>query len=135
MKKTRIIYGIIALVIFLSEVYIALFVKDNFIRPYFGDVLVTALICCFIRVFFPLNPYYLKRKSVWIMPLGVFVFSVCVEFAQYFNYVDVLGLGHIEFFRIVMGTGFAVEDIWCYAVGCALFFLGEILLRSKNNNN
>ena len=57
MKKTRIIYGIIALVIFLSEVYIALFVKDSFIRPYFGDVLVTALICCFIRVFFPLNPY------------------------------------------------------------------------------
>ncbi len=134
MKKTRIIYGIIALVIFLSEVYIALFVRDNFIRPYFGDVLVTALICCFIRVFFPLEAYSLKRKGVWIMPLGVFAFSVCVEIAQYFNYVDLLGLGHIEFFRIVMGTGFAVEDIWCYAVGCAFFLLAEVFLRLKKKN-
>ena len=131
--KKRLIYGIIALVIFLAEVYIALFVSDDFIRPYFGDVLVTALICCFIRVFFPLDEKYsIKRKAVWGLPVAVFIFSICVEIGQYFNYVDLLGLGHIQFFRVVMGTGFAFEDIWCYAAGCISFFLIEWALRSRN---
>ena len=134
-NRKRIIYGIIALLIFLSEVYIALFVSDNFIRPYFGDVLVTALICCFIRTFFPLENYSVKSKSVWGMPLAVFVFSVCVEIGQYFHYVDLLGLGHIQFFRVVMGTGFAFEDILCYLAGCVSFFLIEILFRKRKSNS
>ena len=132
MIKKRLIYGIIAFLLLLSEVYIALFVSDNFIRPYFGDVLVTALICSFIRIFFPLDVNYsMKRKSVWIMPIAVFIFSVCIEIAQYFHYVDLLGLGHIEFFRIVMGTGFAWEDILCYACGCFSFLLIEVFFRRK----
>ena len=134
--KKRLVYGIIALVIFLSEVYIALFVSDDFIRPYFGDVLVTALICCFIRTFFPVDQNYsVKRKAVWLMPVGVFIFSVCVEIAQYFHYVDLLGLGHIQFFRTVMGTGFAFEDIWCYAAGCLAFFLIEAGTRKLKVEN
>ena len=31
------------------EICIALFVHDNFIRPYLGDVLVTELLCCLCR--------------------------------------------------------------------------------------
>ncbi len=134
-NRKRIIYGIIALLIFLSEVYIALFVSDNFIRPYFGDVLVTALICCFIRTLFPLKNYSVKSKSVWIMPLSVFFFSICVEIGQYFHYVDLLGLGHIQFFRVVMGTGFAFEDILCYLAGCIAFFLLEIAIRTWKFNS
>ncbi len=134
-NKNRIIYLALTSVIFLSEVYIALFVRDDFIRPYFGDVLVTPLICCFIRIFFPLSDNYsAKRKAVWILPVVVCVFSVCVETGQYFHYVDLLGLGHIQFFRIVMGTGFAIEDIWCYAAGCIIFFLVEMLLRSSGKS-
>jgi hypothetical protein len=134
--KKRLIYGIIALVIFLSEVYIALYVSDDFIRPYFGDVLVTTLICCFIRIFVPIDENYsIKRKSVWILPIAVFIFSVFIEICQYFHYVDLLGLGHIQFFRIVMGTGFAFEDIWCYAAGCVSFFGIELLFRQKSNQN
>ena len=132
-NKTRIVYGIITALIFLSEVYIALYVSDDFIRPYFGDVLVTALICCFIRIIFPLDEYLVKEKSVWLLPIGVFGFSILVEIAQYFNYVDLLGLGHIQFFRVIMGTGFALEDIWCYAAGCIAFFLIEFVLRQKES--
>ncbi len=133
-KRIRLIYGILTLIIFLAEVYIALFVRDDFIRPYFGDVLVTALLCCFVRTCFPIDENYsIKRKSVWILPVAVFVFSVFIEFCQYFHYVDRLGLGHIEFFRIVMGTGFAVEDIWCYAAGCIAFFAFEYFVRRKKS--
>ena len=136
MKKKRLIYGISALVLFLIEVYIALFVRDNFIRPYFGDVLVTALLCCMVRTVFPIaDNYTAKRKSVWLLPVAVFVFSVFIEFCQYFHYVDRLGLGHIQFFRIVMGTGFAVEDIWCYGAGCLAFFGIEWAIRRKKENS
>ncbi|MBE6648286.1 MAG: DUF2809 domain-containing protein [Ruminococcaceae bacterium] len=134
--RKRLVYGIIALVIFLSEVYIALFVSDNFIRPYFGDVLVTALICCFIRIFLPVSENYsVKRKSVYLLPVFVFIFSVCVEIGQYFHYVDLMGLGHIQFFRVVMGMGFAFEDILCYLAGCIAFFLIECAIRTRKNKN
>ena len=41
--KRRIVYALIALGLLAVEVLIALFVHDNFIRPYVGDVLVTVL--------------------------------------------------------------------------------------------
>ncbi len=133
-KRLRLIYGLLTLIIFLAEVYIALFVRDDFIRPYFGDVLVTALLCCFARTLFPIDQNYsIKTKCVWLLPVAVFIFSVFIEFCQYFNYVDRLGLGHIEFFRIVMGTGFAVEDIWCYGAGCVSFFALEFFIRRKKS--
>lgn len=53
MKTRRIIYAICFLLLFLTEVYIALYVHDDFIRPYIGDMLVTMLICCFCRMFIP----------------------------------------------------------------------------------
>ena len=42
-RKKRIGYVIITILIFLMELLIALFVRDNFIRPYIGDMLVP---CC-----------------------------------------------------------------------------------------
>ncbi len=132
MKKLRICFILSSVIIFLVEVYIALFVSDSFIRPYFGDVLVTFLLCCIVRSIYPvLESYSLKNKSVWLLPLGVFIFSVFIEICQLFHYVDLLGLGHIKFFRIVMGTGFAFEDIWCYLAGCVTFVIFEYVLVKK----
>ena len=104
--------GAIALLV--TEVLIALFVKDRFIRPYGGDILVTLLICCVIRVILP-RGYRLPIGG------GVLLFSILVEIGQYFDLVDRIGLGHIAFFRILMGTSFAFADIVCYAAGCVLF--------------
>ena len=42
--KKRIFYIISFLVIFCIEVLIALYVRDNFVRPYIGDVLVVVLV-------------------------------------------------------------------------------------------
>ena len=37
------------IIVFIIEAIIAVFIHDNFIRPYFGDVLVVVLIYCFIK--------------------------------------------------------------------------------------
>ena len=117
MKKQRITYAIGFLSIFLTEVYIAVYVHDNFIRPYIGDVLVTALICCFCRIFFP--------KGVKLLPLYVTIFSFLVETGQYFNLVTLLGLQKSTIARIVIGTSFSHIDLICYAAGCLLFWTVE----------
>ena len=38
-RKKRIAYGMATIMLFIVELLIALFVHDNFIRPYVGDVL------------------------------------------------------------------------------------------------
>lgn len=115
-------YGVAFALILMVEILIALFVRDRFIRPYGGDILVTVLICCFVRIFFP--------EKIKLLPLWVFLFSAMVEVGQYFDYVTLLGLGEIEFFRILLGTSFSTADIVCYGIGCLLFF-GAEWLRKK----
>jgi hypothetical protein len=117
MKTRRIIYAICFLLLFLTEVYIALYVHDDFIRPYIGDVLVTMLICCFCRIFIP--------KGLKALPLYVMIFSFLVETAQYFRVIYLLGLENSPFFCTIIGTSFSHIDLVCYAVGCLLFWTAE----------
>lgn len=122
--RLRMGYGLAALLLFVIEVLIALFIRDRFIRPYGGDILVTLLICCVIRVILP-RGYRLPIGG------GVLLFAVLVEVGQYFGLVYRLGLGHIEFFRILIGTGFSWWDMVCYAAGCILFVAVDALLPSS----
>ena len=117
--RLRMGYGLAALLLFVIEVLIALFVRDRFIRPYGGDILVTLLICCVIRVILP-RSYRLPIGG------GVLAFAILVEVGQYFGLVYLLGLGHIEFFRILIGTGFSWWDMVCYGAGCILFVAVDI---------
>ena len=111
--RPRTAYALCSAGIFLTEVLIALFVRDDFIRPYGGDVLVTVLICCFVRIFF---------TKIRFLPLWVFLFAAAVEVGQAFDFVSLMGLGDIAFFRILLGSTFSWADLVCYAAGCALFF-------------
>ena len=49
-KKLRIIYSVAFLLIFATEIFIALYVRDDFIRPYVGDMLATVPIFILSRV-------------------------------------------------------------------------------------
>lgn len=113
----RICYAVCTLILLTVEVLIALFVQDAFIRPYGGDILVTILLCCFIRMLF--------LKKIPFVPLWVFFIAILVEIGQYFHFVHLIGLGHIPFFCILLGTGFSYVDIICYGVGCLLFVFFE----------
>ena len=122
--RLRLGYGLAALLLLAVEVLIALFVRDRFIRPYGGDILVTLLICCVIRVILP-QKYRLPIGG------GVLLFAILVEVGQYIGLVYLLGLGHIAFFRVLIGTGFSWWDMVCYAVGCVLFVTADAMLSGS----
>ncbi len=103
--------------LFIIEVYIALFVKDSFIRPYGGDFLVVILIYAFVRAFF--------KYSTITTAMGVLLFSFVVEILQYFRIVEVLGLGSSELARTIIGTTFVWEDLIAYSLGIATVLVCE----------
>ncbi len=113
-KKERLIYATAFIFLVFIEVLIALYVRDAFIRPYGGDIIIVWVLYCFVRIFFP--------KKLKLLPIWLFLFSACVEVAQYFNYVELLGLRDYRFFRILLGTGFSWWDILCYGAGSAACF-------------
>ena len=123
-QKARIIYAVLFALLLIIEILIALFVKGGFVRSYGGDILVTILVCCFVRIFFPEK---CRLLAVW-----VFLFSAAVEVMQYFDFVRLIGLNKIEFFRILLGTTFSFIDLVCYAAGCAVFFVCEKILCKKS---
>lgn len=115
--KKRIAYGICFCILLLIEVIIALFINDEFIRPYLGDVLVVAVVYSFVRIVFP--------NGLKLLPLYVFIFAVFVEAMQYFELVKVLGLQDNTLARIALGSTFDIKDIVCYGVGAVLLFIFE----------
>lgn len=117
MKNKRVFYLCLTLVLFFVELFIALYIRDSFVRPFLGDVLVVIFIYTFIRIFLP--------DRFPLLPLFIFVFAAGVEVLQLFQIVDLLGLGGISFFRILIGSVFDIKDIVCYAVGCIVLGIYE----------
>lgn len=119
----RVAYLLATVLIFLLELFIALFVRDNFIRPYVGDILVVVLIYTFLRIIFPERPR--------LLPLYVFLFAAGVEALQGMRIVELLGLQNNRFFSVLIGTTFDWKDIICYGVGYVLLGLWEVWLGRK----
>lgn len=119
-SRRRLIYAMIAAAILIAEVIIALFVRDQFIRPYFGDVLAVVLIYYALKAVLPLKRHLL-------LPLLVFLFAAAVEVSQLLGLVTLLGLGDVAAARIILGGTFSWGDILCYAAGCAFAAAAELL--------
>ncbi len=122
-NRLRVIYGVLFVVILIVEILIALFVHDNFIRPYIGDMLVTVLICSFARLFIP--------EKIKVLPMLVFAFSALVEIGQYFDFVKLLGIDDNPFISTLLGRTFSVADLICYAMGCILFAVVDCIIKKK----
>ena len=123
MFRFRLKYFILTITLLVTEICIALFAHDAFIRPYVGDLLVVILIYCFLKSFFKLP--YLPTA------IAVLLFSYLIEVLQYFNIVQILGLQHIIWARIIIGTSFAWQDLVAYTTGTGLIILFE---QSKKIN-
>ncbi len=106
-------YLLLFISLLLIEIFIALYVHDRFIRPYFGDVLVVVLIYFLVRIFFSED----SKKVILKIALGCLLFAFAIEIGQYFHLVDILGLGHIKAARIIIGTGFTWWDMLAYIGG------------------
>lgn len=111
------IYFLIAFLVLAVEVLIALFINDNFVRPYIGDVLVVILIYCFLKAFIKL--------PVLTTAILVLLFSFTIELLQYFNFVQKLGMEGSEVARTVLGTAFSWKDLIAYSAGIVIVLLAE----------
>lgn len=101
------------------EVLIALFVHDDFVRPYIGDALVVGVLYCLIRIVFP--------NQCRLLPLWIFLFSAGVELLQGIGLADLIGLSESSVLRILLGSVCDWWDILSYAVGCLVLAGIEIL--------
>lgn len=110
--KKRILYAVATLLLLFIEVIIALYVHDDFIRPYIGDVLVVIVIYTFIRIIVP--------EKCKLLPLYIFILATGVELLQLANIVEILGVENNRFLKILIGSVFDIKDIVCYAVGCVI---------------
>ena len=103
------VWASLAALLFVIEVLIALFVRDSFVRPYFGDVLVVMLIFFTLLALWPGPPVRLA--------MGVLLFAFVVEATQALGLIHRLGLSDNTLAKLVMGNTFQWGDLLCYLVG------------------
>src|SRR5262245_53501 len=120
-------YGLLAVALFVTELVIALFVHDNFVRPYVGDYLVVILIYCAVRTFVKASSL---KVAIWVL-----LFSYTIETLQYFRIVDRLGLSGNAVAKTVIGTGFEWWDILTYTLGIVTVLILESTTKAKRQIN
>lgn len=118
-EKLRISFLAVFVLLLAVEVLIALFVHDDFVRPYVGDMIVTVVVWSFLRIIFP--------DRFKLMSLYVMFFAILVEVGQYFHYTELLGITN-PVLVTMMGTSFAWADIACYAVGCVVAAVADAVM-------
>jgi Protein of unknown function (DUF2809) len=116
-------YLYLAILLFFTEVLIALFAHDRWIRPLGGDFLVVIFLYCLLKSFW--------NVAVWRAALSVLLFAYVIEIMQYFKLVQLLGLQHSRLARIVIGTSFEWSDLLAYTLGILLVLLIEKATESR----
>jgi hypothetical protein len=116
-------YAVAALAIFAIEVFIALFVRDSFIRPYVGDVLAVALVYAVLRAATPLG--------LWPAIILSLAIAFAVELGQLFGIARALGLESNPVARVVLGGSFDLVDLAAYATGALLVVAVEVWQKRR----
>ena len=109
-------YFVTTIFLFIVEVLIATkLAYIDWLRAYFGDVLVVILIYTFILTFIDI-----KNKT--LLNIGIFLFACVIEFAQHFHFAELLGFKDNKIAMIVLGNSFSWIDILCYLIGSFCIF-------------
>ena len=116
-------YFLLTILLFCIEIFIALYVRDQFFRPYVGDILVVMLIYCFLKSF-------LKLPTI-LVALAVLVFACNVEFLQYLNIAEILGFERSSLAGTIIGATFSWMDILSYIVGIAIVIAVEKFIKTR----
>lgn len=111
------------LVLFITEIIIALFVNDAIIRPYVGDILVVILMYVLIRG--------IVQKSIKFLPVYLFLFAFTVELAQYYRIVYILHLQNNKVISTIIGTSFDIKDVLCYLIATVIIIIWEKIEKAK----
>jgi len=121
--KIHIKYISVFLILLITEILIALFVHDAFIRPYFGDVLVVILMYTFIRG--------ITKKPIKLLPIYLFLFASSVELAQYYHVANILHLQNNRLISTIIGASFDTKDILCYLVAAVILIVWQRIEEIK----
>ena len=116
-------YLILTLILLLTEVLIAVYMHDDIVRPYIGDLLVVILLYCFVKAFL--------QAPVLPVALAVLLFSFLIETGQYFHLVSLLGLEDSTLAKVVLGNSFAWMDLLMYITGIACVLIAEYIKNRK----
>lgn len=108
------------LLLFTTEILIAIYFKNGFIRNYFGDYLVVLMLYYFIRSFFNLKPIYTALFTLSI--------AYTVEFLQFIGIAEILTIKQHTFTSLILGTTYSIYDIIAYTLG----FLTLIMIEKIN---
>ncbi|MGF1842098.1 DUF2809 domain-containing protein [Vibrio clamense] len=106
------IHGLKSFICFIALVVIALYVRDSFIRPTFGDVLVVVWL-------YYLLASILSMPVKWLAALVVLIAFV-VEFGQLLQVATWLGIESPSLLAMILGATFDWKDLFAYGVGGAL---------------
>lgn len=116
-------YLVAAIVLFAIEVLIALFVRDDFVRPYLGDVLAVALVYCGLRAVTPLG----VRAALF----ATLAIAFAIEIAQALQLLATLGLADNAVARVVLGGTFDWADLAAYLAGAGVIALIERVRETR----
>ena len=119
----RLPYAIVAIILFAIEVFIALNVRDGFVRPYIGDVLAVMLVYCALRA--------VTSLGLVTAVIATLVFAFAIEFAQLLNLLDLFALRGNAFAETVLGGSFDLLDLVAYAAGALIVVAAETGIKPK----
>lgn len=118
-------YFVATFILFMVEVFIAIFVHDAFIRPFVGDTLAVILVYCFLKIMVP-------NKKIALIGISLLI-AFCIEALQACNFIEQVGLSENTLARVVLGTSFSWGDIIAYTVGAFLISIFDYLIPTKWN--
>ena len=102
-------YLIITILLFITEVLIAVYLKSGFIRHTFGDFLAVILVYSFVKSFIKDNHFKIA--------ISVLVFAFFIEFLQLLNILEMLHLQNNHIIKIILGSTFHISDLVAYTFG------------------
>jgi len=114
-------YFVLAVLILITEILIALYMRDRIIRPYGGDFLIVIFLYCLVKSFVVID--------VVTCALVVLLFSYMIETLQFFRLVEVLGLSESNIAKVVLGTSFEWTDLVAYTAGVLFVLTVELKTR------
>ncbi len=109
MKQIKFNYLCISILLLITEILIAIFAKDEFIRPILGDYLAALFVFYILATFLKIS----ETKT------ALLALSICyfIEGLQFMHILEVFDLEKYSILKIIVGTSFSWTDMLAYTLG------------------